>query len=65
MAAVVLLELSGVQLTALVMGAMWAQKAVRPSPLKEGVAALVFAAVEGEERVEADSFLELHWLRAM
>ncbi len=55
MAAVALLELWGIQLTAPVMGAVSAQKAVRPSPLKEGVEALVFAAVEGEERVEADS----------
>ncbi len=58
MVAVALLELSGVQLTAPVMGAVWAQKAVRPSPLKEGVEALVFAAVEREERVEADSLSE-------
>ena len=33
-----------------------------PSPLIQGVEALVFGAIEGEELVEADSFLELHWV---
>ena len=61
-AAIALLELVCGQLTASVVAAVRAHEAVGPSPLKEGVEALVFGGVEGEELVEADSFLELHWI---
>ena len=42
------------------MAAVRAHEAVGPAPMGEGVEALVFGTVEGEELVEADAFLELH-----
>ena len=61
-AAIALLELAAVQLAASVMATVRAQKPIGPSPLIQGVEALVFGAVEREEYAEADSFLELHWV---
>ena len=59
-AAIALLELAAVELAASVVATVRAQKPIGPSPLIQGVEALVFGAVEREECVEADSFLELH-----
>ena len=61
-AAIALLELAAAQLAAAVMATVRAQKPIGPSPLIQGVEALVFGAVEREEFVEADSFLKLHWV---
>ena len=61
-AAIALLELAAVELTASVVATVRAQKPIGPSPLKERIEALVFGAVEREEFVEADSFLKLHWV---
>ena len=61
-AAIALLELSAVELAAAFMATVRAQKPIGPSPLVQGVEALVFGSVEREECVEADSFLELHWV---
>ena len=58
LAAIALLELAAAQLAASVMDTVRAQKPIGPSPLIQGVEALVFGAVEREEFVEADSFLE-------
>ena len=57
-AAIALLELVCGQLAASVVAAVRAHEAVGPAPSVEGVEALFFGAVEGEELVEADSFLE-------
>ena len=62
MAAIALLELAAVELAASVVATVRAQKPIGPSPLIQGVKALVFGAVEREEFVEADSFLELNWV---
>ena len=62
MAAIALLELVGIELAAAVMATVRAHKPTGPSPLIQGVEALVFGAVEREEFVEADSFLKLHWV---
>ena len=62
MAAIALLELAAVQLTAAVMATVRAQKPIGPSPLIQGVKALVFGSIEREEYAEADSFLKLHWV---
>ena len=59
-AAIALLELVCGQLAASVVATVRAHEAVGPSPSVQGVEALFFGAVEGEELVEADSFLELH-----
>ena len=59
-AAIALLELAAVELAASVVATVRAQKPIGPSPLIQGVEALVFGAVEREECVEADSFLELY-----
>ena len=59
-AAIALLELAAVELAAAVMATVRAHKPIGPSPLIQGVKALVFGAVEREECVEADSFLELY-----
>ena len=56
------LELAAVELAASVVATVRAQKPIGPSPLVQGVEALVFGAVEREECVEADSFLKLHWV---
>ena len=61
-AEIALLELAGVELTAPVVATVRAYKAVGPGPSVQGVEALVFGSVEGEELVEADSFLELNWV---
>ena len=61
-AAIALLELAAVELAASVVATVRAQKPIGPSPLIQGVEALVFGAVEREECVEADSFLKLHWV---
>ena len=61
-AAIALLELAAVELAAAVMATVRAHKPIGPSPLIQGVEALVFGAVEREEFVEADSFLKLHWV---
>ena len=61
-AAIALLELVAVELAAAVMATVRAQKLIGPSPLIQGVEALVFGFIEREEFVEADSFLKLHWL---
>ena len=58
LAAIALLELAAAQLAASVMDTVRAQKPIGPSPLIQGVEALVFGSVEREEFVEADSFLE-------
>ena len=42
------------------MGAVRAQKTVRPPPLEECDEASVFGSIEREEFVEADSILKLH-----
>ena len=57
-AAIALLELSAVELAAAVMATVRAQTPIGPSPLIQGVEALVFGAVEREECVEADSLSE-------
>ena len=57
-AAIALLELSAVELAAAVMATVRAQKPTGPSPLVQGVEALVFGSVEREECVEADSLSE-------
>ena len=44
------------------MATVRAREAIGPSPLIEGVEALVFGSIEEEELVEADAFLELHWV---
>ena len=62
MAAIALLELVGVELAASVMATVRAQKPIGPSPLIQGVEALVFGSIEREEFVEADSFQKLHWV---
>lgn len=62
MAAIALLELGGGQLAASVMATVRADEAIGPSPAIQGIEALVFGSVEGEEFVETDSFLELHWV---
>ena len=62
MAAIALLELAAVELAGSVVATVRAQKPIGPSPLVQGVEALVFGSVEREECVEADSFLELHWV---
>ena len=54
-AAIALLELAAVELAASVVATVRAQKPIGPSPLIQGVKALVFGAVEREECVEADS----------
>ena len=59
-AAIALLELAAVELAASVVATVRAQKPIGPSPLIQGVEALVFGAVEREECVEADSFLKLY-----
>ena len=61
-AAIALLELAAVELAASVVATVRAQKPLGPSPLVQGVEALVFGSVEREECVETDSFLELHWV---
>ena len=61
-AAIALLELAAVELAAAVMATVRAQKPIGPSPLVQGVEALVFGSVEREECVEADSSLKLHWV---
>ena len=61
-AAIALLELAAVQLTAAVMATVRAQKPIGPSPSIQGVEALVFGSIEREEYTEADSFLKLHWV---
>ena len=59
-AAIALLELVCGQLTASVVATVRAHEAVGPSPVVQGVEALLFGSIEREELVEADSFLELH-----
>ena len=59
-AAIALLELAAVELAASVVATVRAHKPIGPSPLIQGVKALVFGAVEREECVEADSFLKLY-----
>ena len=59
-AAIALLELVCGQLAASVVVAVRAHEAVGPSPVVQGVEALLFGSIEREELVEADSFLELH-----
>ena len=51
-AAIALLELSAVELAAAVMATVRAQKPIGPSPLVQGVEALVFGSVEREECVD-------------
>ena len=59
-AAIALLELVCGQLAASVVATVRAHEAVGPSPVVQGVEALLFGSIEREELVEADSFLELH-----
>ena len=54
------LELVCGQLAASVVATVRAHEAVGPSPVVQGVEALLFGSIEREELVEADSFLELH-----
>ena len=58
MAAMALLELAVGQLAVAVMATVGAHEAVGPSPSVQGVEALVFGSVEGEEFVPTDSFSE-------
>ena len=53
MAAIALLELVGGQPAASVVAAVRAHEAFGPAPTVQGVEALLFGAVEGEELVEA------------
>ena len=55
MAAIALLEFAAVELAAAVMVTVRAQKPIGPSPLKQGVKALVFGAVEREEFIDASA----------
>ena len=64
-AAIALLELAAVELTAPIMAAVRAPKTVRPPTLKERVEALISGAIEREEYAEADSFRKHTGLRAM
>ncbi len=59
-AAIALLELVCGQLAASVVAAVRAHEPVGPAPSGQGVEALLFGSIEREERVEADSLLELH-----
>ena len=59
MAAIALSQLTHRELPGLVMTAMRTLKAVWPAPLEQGLEALLFGAVEFQELVEADAFLEL------
>ena len=61
-AAIALLELAAVELTASVVATVRAHEAIGPSPTIQGVEALVVGSIEREEFVEADSFLKLHWV---
>lgn len=61
-AAVALLELAGIALTGPVVATVRAHESWGPAPLVQGIEALPFGAVEGEERVEADAPLELNRL---
>ena len=45
-----------------VMATVRTDEAIGSSPSIQGIEALVFGFVEGEEFVETDSFLELHWV---
>ena len=62
MAAMALLELAAGQLAVAVMATVGAHEAIGPSPSVQGVEALVFGSVEGEEFVQTDSFLKLYWV---
>ena len=61
-AAIALLELAAVELAASVVATVRAYEAIGPSPTIQGVEALVIGSIEGEEFVEADSFLKLDWV---
>ena len=60
MAAIALLEFVCSQLAASVVTTVRAHEAVGPSPSVQGIKALLFGSIAGEELAEADAFLELH-----